>query len=371
MGTQGLIALPSPRDALMPPGRARPSRGCPSSRGNRFRAVGGDFLDSARFSFFAAGELSGPHRVKGTVRFQKETAMKIAGALLLTTVLTIGFRISWANEPGAGSPSPAQLLRGRASQQIEAVGGKTTPTERPRGRYRTLLRTFAVPSDHESYGDFYDWGYWSGTSYAGHDDLPPGFWVYVAPNWYIFKDAAADQSASSAAPRAWGPEQATGAPDTWPKSGDIGTAWASKTPDGQREWLELKYDSPIRPIAVLVYETYNPGALDRVTCYDAAGSEVELWAGADPTPVGKDRGISVIPVQPVAEFSRIRLYLDSPKVAGWNEIDAVGLLDESGQVHWATSATASSTYAEMSDRPAVDILRLRGDQRPNARPSFP
>ena len=46
------------------------------------------------------------------------------------------------------------------------------------------------------------------------------------------------------------------------------------------------------------------------------------------------------------EIGRVRIELDSPGVNGWNEIDAVGLLDESGVTHWATSATASSTYAE-------------------------
>jgi hypothetical protein len=100
------------------------------------------------------------------------------------------------------------------------------------------------------------------------------------------------------AARPWGPEQATGKPDTWPRSGDLGTAWASKTPDSQREWLELAYDTPIRPAAAMIYETYDPGAVDRVTGYDAAGKEVELWSGADPTAPAKDKGISVIPLHP-------------------------------------------------------------------------
>jgi hypothetical protein len=38
---------------------------------------------------------------------------------------------------------------------------------------------------------------------------------------------------------------------------DLVTAWDSATPDGQDEWLLLV------PTAVLVHETYNPGALER------------------------------------------------------------------------------------------------------------
>ncbi len=217
-------------------------------------------------------------------------------------------------------------------------------------QYKTLLKTLEVPDDRTRYGDFYNYGYWSGTSYAGHDDLPAGYWVYLSPNWYIFKEAAEGPSAPQL-PRPWGPEQATGAPDTWPRSGDLTTAWASKTPDGQREWLELTYDAPIRPVAVMVYETFNPGAVDRVTGYDANGQEVELWSGADPTSAGSEKGISIIPLHPEFDLTRIRVYVDSPKVAGWNEIDAVGLLDAAGTTHWAKSATASSTYADLAAQP--------------------
>ena len=54
------------------------------------------------------------------------------------------------------------------------------------GKYYNLLRTIYVPSDRGSYGDFYEWGKWSGTSWKGHTNLPPGYWIYVYPNWYIW-----------------------------------------------------------------------------------------------------------------------------------------------------------------------------------------
>src|SRR5438445_7628810 len=44
--------------------------------------------------------------------------------------------------------------------------------------------------------------------------------------------------------RAWGPEQATGEPNV-PTAADDGRAWASRTPDGQDEWLELGYETPV------------------------------------------------------------------------------------------------------------------------------
>ncbi|HEY2250321.1 MAG TPA: von Willebrand factor type A domain-containing protein [Planctomycetaceae bacterium] len=56
------------------------------------------------------------------------------------------------------------------------------------GKYKNLLRIVPAPGDAAALGSFQDYGHWEGTSYLGHDNLPPGYWVYVAPNWYIWGD---------------------------------------------------------------------------------------------------------------------------------------------------------------------------------------
>jgi hypothetical protein len=130
--------------------------------------------------------------------------------------------------------------------------------------------------------------------------------------------------------------------------GDIPTAWASLTPDAQNEWLELDFAWPVIAKSVRVYETNAPGALTLVSAGEASGELTEVWSGTDPAKPNAD-GIFVaeIPIQSRAMISRIRLDLDSPRIRGWNEIDAVGLLDEKGNVQWATKARASSTYADV------------------------
>jgi hypothetical protein len=55
-----------------------------------------------------------------------------------------------------------------------------------RGKYQGLLDKIPVPDDVASYGEFNDWGYWTGTSWAGFTGLPQGYWVYVYPCWYIW-----------------------------------------------------------------------------------------------------------------------------------------------------------------------------------------
>ena len=78
---------------------------------------------------------------------------------------------------------------------------------------------------------------------------------------------------------AWSVLQAAGPPDT-PGQGDIVTAWASATTDGQKEWLLLDYARAVTPTKIDVHETYNPGALEKVralrAALDARGSAAEL-----------------------------------------------------------------------------------------------
>lgn len=232
-------------------------------------------------------------------------------------------------------------------------------------KYSKLLRTVRADADQQQYGEYYDYGYSATTAWAGQQNLPPGYWVYIAPNWYIFGQisGAVPPPVAVAAKRSWGPEQACGPPDT-PEYGDVTTAWASRTADGPDEWLRLHYDRPVRPSAVHIYETYNPGAVDRITATSPSGTEVELWRGQDPVPQGNAKGTAKIAVRCDFDTQCITIYLKSSAVPGWNEIDAVGLLDQAEKVHWATAAEASSTYADLvapppsplTDRQRIDRL---------------
>jgi hypothetical protein len=214
------------------------------------------------------------------------------------------------------------------------------------GKYAMLLRQIKVEKDFDKYGAFRDLGGRTVKDYAGFKDLPAGSWVYVYPNWYIWRDLAESPTAK----RNWGPEQATGPPDT-AGPGDLVTAWASAQAAGQMEWLLLEYPEPLLPSAVLVHETYNPGALVRVTAFRLDGEEVEVWKGKDPTAPGSGKGVSEVALDMKFKTNRIKIYIDSQAVPGWNEIDAVGLKDGAGKTHWASSAAASSTYAELGGAP--------------------
>ncbi|MCY2965708.1 MAG: von Willebrand factor type A domain-containing protein [Planctomycetota bacterium] len=57
-----------------------------------------------------------------------------------------------------------------------------------KGKYSNLLRVIRAEGDREVYGEVSEYGLWEGRDYQDHTNLPQGYWVYVAPNWYIWGD---------------------------------------------------------------------------------------------------------------------------------------------------------------------------------------
>jgi hypothetical protein len=145
------------------------------------------------------------------------------------------------------------------------------------------------------------------------------------------------------AKRAWGPEQAIGAPDT-PRAGDQSTAWAPRAQDGGEEWLVLTFSNAVAIASVRVRETYNPGALVKITAVQDNGAETLLWEGTEPpsqAPVDMQ-----FPAANTVTARSVKLHLDTRLVAGWNEIDAVAIVGTDGSLQWAAQAVASSSFAD-------------------------
>lgn len=174
--------------------------------------------------------------------------------------------------------------------------------------------------------------------------------------WNRFADEEALKR-KRASMRSWGPEQITGPPDT-AGAGDRTTAWASQAADGGMEWLQADYAQPVEVAQVRVLENDNPGAVVKITGVLEKGGEVVLWQGVEPRlPPPADQ---VFNVPAGYRVRSVRVHLDTAKVPGWNEIDAVELIGRDGTRQWATGASASSTYAsprglQMNDTTALGI----------------
>jgi hypothetical protein len=122
----------------------------------------------------------------------------------------------------------------------------------------------------------------------------------------------------------WSAARVIGPPDVYPRGGDDVNAWASLGADDRVEFLEVAFDRPHRLSGVDVYETFNPGAVTRIELIGVDGSRQVVHAqGAQPIGRPSHLGQVRFPCTETA-IAAVRVTIDSPSVAGWNEIDAIG-----------------------------------------------
>jgi hypothetical protein len=160
-----------------------------------------------------------------------------------------------------------------------------------------------------------------------------------------------------AAAPAWSALQVVGAPDSG--AGDQRTAWAPSTEDGGQEWLQVEFPNEVEAATAVVRENCAPGCIIRINAVTDAGSEVPLWQGDAP----KVSAVSNTPfaLEGSVLTKRLKIYLDTKKVPGWNEIDAVQLIGRDGTRQWASNASASSSYGggssglQLGDGGTIDL----------------
>jgi len=166
------------------------------------------------------------------------------------------------------------------------------------------------------------------------------------------------QAPTNAAPkRGWGPEQITGPPDTH-QAGDVSTAWASREPDGGAEWLWADFEHPVELAQVRIRETFNSGAISKVTAV-INGQQIVLWEGNAVT--GQAPRDFVVNAPSGINAQSVVVHLDTSRVSGWNEVDAIELVGTDGSRQWASVVNASSSYADRSsDNAATTSATERG-----------
>ncbi|MBI5215020.1 MAG: T9SS type A sorting domain-containing protein [Ignavibacteriae bacterium] len=146
----------------------------------------------------------------------------------------------------------------------------------------------------------------------------------------------------------WSAARALGAPDVYPNYGDNSYAWASGSPDGQREYLEFLFNNPAPVSSIAIWETYNPGAVDTIYVKNPSTSLWEVvWSGSAVSAGSSSRIFSVNFTSTAYNVSEVRIAINSPAVGGYNEIDAVGISSSAInqlRVNTMPSYTTSTTY---------------------------
>ena len=182
-----------------------------------------------------------------------------------------------------------------------------------------------------------------------HRPKPSANCAESKPYWFIWRELAAKKSPN----RRWGPEQMIGKPNCT-GGRDQETAWATKLENNPvTEWLIVEYARVVKATFVEIHESFNPGAVSKVSIFRSDGEEVVAWRAKKVGPIGKKERILKIPMPLGFQIARLKIYLETTKVRGWNEIDAVAVVDDKGVKHWAAAAQTSTTYA--TDRNIVIV----------------
>lgn len=121
-------------------------------------------------------------------------------------------------------------------------------------------------------------------------------------------------------------KQILGEPNKLPDFGNSFCAWSPATPDGRNEeWIKVGFEKSIALKQVAVAENFNPGSVTRVYAYNDSGKEFLIYdEKAIPIPA-KGRMLRIFPKQENLIANAIKIILDPAKVAGFNQLDAIGI----------------------------------------------
>ncbi|HEY4369631.1 MAG TPA: hypothetical protein VGN07_20525 [Steroidobacteraceae bacterium] len=122
--------------------------------------------------------------------------------------------------------------------------------------------------------------------------------------------------------------QTTGAPNV-PQYLDHVNSWATKGGDSANpEWLQVGFAKSVHATSIRIRQTLGPGAIARIELVDVDGGTHMIWEGTDSTAYPKNsigwlvRAFDTTPYQVKAA----RITLQTSRVWGWNEIDAVQIV---------------------------------------------
>jgi hypothetical protein len=98
--------------------------------------------------------------------------------------------------------------------------------------------------------------------------------------------------------------------------------------------------------SIRVMESHNPGAISKVAVIRPDGGEETVWEGNLADSARNELLQSDFKVPRYVQGQKVRVYVDTGRVPGWNEIDAVQLVGKDGTQQWAVGSTASSSYSD-------------------------
>ena len=147
----------------------------------------------------------------------------------------------------------------------------------------------------------------------------------TVPGEILWAEKVVEFSSQYAA-KSWSAGKVLGEPDTYPKYGDFSSTWAPSDRNSGNEFLEVSFSKIVEAIGFRIYETYNPGSIERVLARDEDGTLHTLWEGKPEVKESTARIFEFSFAKTGYRVASLRIELDTSVVSGWNELDAIALI---------------------------------------------
>jgi hypothetical protein len=186
------------------------------------------------------------------------------------------------------------------------------------------LQMAAVPpwGDATEYDEYFDWVVPPTEPPEAIKTLIPDPSEFTMP--HLVWATGVDLFSSQYKPQGYDADQVLGVPDVYPSHKDSASAWAPAGRDGTHEWIVVHFVPPVEATGVVVVETFNPGAVVRIDDFSNNAIAEPLWFGASPT--ANQSRLLLLNLSERRTIYSLRVVLDTSRVAGWNEIDGIGLV---------------------------------------------
>lgn len=143
----------------------------------------------------------------------------------------------------------------------------------------------------------------------------------------VYNYSSEYQPSNDACTNGWAACNIIGPPNVPGGTGDHGNAWSPSTSSTQREFIVVGFADPISIDAIHIHETFFPGAVDTVYVRNQYTAQWEMvWYGTASYYTDGTSRINTITF-PMTNYpvDLVRIAMNSPAVAGYNQIDAISI----------------------------------------------
>ncbi len=185
--------------------------------------------------------------------------------------------------------------------------------------------------------------------------------------WKVVKYSSQFSKADKAA------MQILGQPNVMPRGGEAPTAWAVKFKDGKEAdknaFIRVEYENPSIIQQVVIAESFNPGAITKITLYGPEKQELVVYEGTAQSVNVESRMVNIFLDKPTDfPVEQLEIRLNPIAVAGLNQIDAVGVAECMDTVKAKINLIPNLVYGDDPENLGENINSIYDEDAPMISP---